>query len=155
MFSRNKESDNLLGGEATTAFREGALETGQHAVDGVEWLGDGQVGSESSSVGAADEDGELRSTWAVADTEGTGELDAVGFCQSHVLVMEGLERLQVSRGEVVALDDGALLVDDLVDTKVRVEVGLDTLEDGDGAVGASTSVGVCQNVTGYFGRPWY
>ena len=36
--------------------------------------------------------------------------------------MEGLERLQVSRGEVVALDDGALLVDDFVHTKVRVEV---------------------------------
>ena len=37
------------------------------------------------------------------------------------------------------LDEGTLLVDDLVDTEVGMEVGLDVLEKGDGAVGASTS----------------
>ena len=48
--------------------------------------------------------------------------------------------LQVSVTDVVALDEGALLVDDLVDTKVRMEVGLDVLEDGDRTVGSSTAV---------------
>ena len=38
------------------------------------------------------------------------------------------------------LNEGALLVDDLVDTKVSVEVGLDVLEESDGAVSTSTSV---------------
>ena len=37
------------------------------------------------------------------------------------------------------LDEGALLVDDLVDTEVGVEVGLDVLEEGDRAVGTSTT----------------
>ena len=40
----------------------------------------------------------------------------------------------------MASDDGPLLVDDLVDTKVRVEVGLDVIEDGDGSIRASPSV---------------
>ena len=48
--------------------------------------------------------------------------------------------LQVSGGDVVALDEGALLVDDLVNTEVRMEVGLDVLEDGNRSVSASTSV---------------
>ena len=47
--------------------------------------------------------------------------------------------LQVSVTDVVALDEGALLVDDLVDTKVRMEVCLDVLEDGDRTVGSSTA----------------
>ena len=47
--------------------------------------------------------------------------------------------LQVSVTDVVALDEGTLLVDDLVDTKVRMEVGLDVLEDGDRTVGSSTA----------------
>ena len=38
------------------------------------------------------------------------------------------------------LDEGALLVDDFVDAEVGVEVGLDVLEEGDRAVGTSTSV---------------
>ena len=49
---------------------------------------------------------------------------------------------QVGGGDVVPLDEGTLLVDDLIDTKVRVEVGLDVLEDGDGAIGTSTSARV-------------
>ena len=44
------------------------------------------------------------------------------------------------------LDEGTLLVDDLVDTKVRVEVGLDVLEQGDRAVGTSTAVEVSDTV---------
>ncbi len=49
-------------------------------------------------------------------------------------------RLQVSSGDIGALDEGALFVDDLVDTIVRVEVGLDILEEGDRAVSTSTTV---------------
>ena len=47
--------------------------------------------------------------------------------------------LQVSSGHVVPLDEGTLLVDDLIDTKVRVEVGLDVREDGDRPVRASAT----------------
>ena len=47
---------------------------------------------------------------------------------------------QVSGGDVVALHEGALLVDDLVNTQVRVEVGLNVLKKGDRAVSASTTV---------------
>ena len=36
--------------------------------------------------------------------------------------------------------EGALSLDDLVDTVVGVEVGLDVLEDGDRTVGSSTAV---------------
>lgn len=61
-----------------------------------------------------------------------------------VLTVEGYENLQVSGGDVVALDEGALLVDDLVDTEVGVEVGLDVLEDSNGTVSSSTSVYDCQ-----------
>ena len=39
----------------------------------------------------------------------------------------------------MALDEQALLVDDLVDAQVRVEVGLDVLEDGDGAVSTAAA----------------
>ena len=38
------------------------------------------------------------------------------------------------------LDEGTLLVDDLVDTKVRVEVGLDVLEHHDRAISSSATV---------------
>ena len=38
---------------------------------------------------------------------------------------------QVGGGDVVALDERTLLVDDLVDTIVRVEVGLNVLEQCD------------------------
>ena len=48
--------------------------------------------------------------------------------------------VQVSGREVVPLEDGALLVDDLVEPQARVEVGLDALEDRDRAVGTSASV---------------
>ena len=48
---------------------------------------------------------------------------------------------QVSRSEVVALDEGTLLVDDLVYTIVRVEVGLDVLEESNRAVGTSAAMG--------------
>ncbi len=48
-------------------------------------------------------------------------------------------RVQVGGGEVVAGDERPLLVDDLVDTEVGVEVGLDVLKKGNGAVSTSTS----------------
>ena len=48
--------------------------------------------------------------------------------------------LQVSDGQVAGLLEGALGVDDLVDTVVGVEVGLDVLEDGDRTISASASV---------------
>ena len=114
---RGEEGNDLSSGEASSIG-----EAGQDAVDGVERLRDGQVGGGLGSVHTAKEDVELRSTGAVGDTDGAGELDEVGG------------------GDVVTLDERPLLVDDLVDTEVGVEVGLDVLEEGDGTVGASTSV---------------
>ena len=78
-----------------------------------ERFGDGPIRSGLSSILTAQEEIELGSTGAVGDTDSTGELDEVGS------------------GEVVALNERALLVDDLVDTKVGVEVRLDVLEEGD------------------------
>ena len=114
---RGEEGNDLSSGEASSIG-----EAGQDAVDGVERLRDGQVGGGLGSVHTAKEDVELRSTGAVGDTDGTGELD------------------EVSSGDVVALDERPLLVDDLVDAVVGVEVGLDVFEDGDRTVSASTSV---------------
>ena len=118
---RGEEGDDLGGREAADA-RERVLEAGEDAVDGVERLRDGLVGRGLGRVGAADEDVQLGSTGAVRDTNGTSQLDEVGG------------------GEVVPLDERPLLVDDLVDTVVGVEVGLDVLEDGNRSVSASTSV---------------
>ena len=47
---------------------------------------------------------------------------------------------QVAGGDVVTSENGGLLVDDLVDAQVGVEVGLDVLEDGNRAVGTSTTM---------------
>ncbi len=118
---RGEEGDDLSGGEAS-----GVGETRKDAVDGVERLGDGQVGGGLGGVRTAEEDVELRCTGAVRETDGTGQLDEVGG------------------GDVVASDERGLLVDDLVTTEVGVEVGLDILEEGDGTVGTSTSV--CSSV---------
>ena len=51
----------------------------------------------------------------------------------------GGRSLQVGGGDVVPRDEGGLLVDNLVGTETRVEVGLDGLEDGDRAVSTSTA----------------
>ena len=69
---RGKESDNLGWGEAASVG-----EASKDAIDGVERLGDGQVGSGLSRIGASNEDGELGCTRAVADTDCASELDAV------------------------------------------------------------------------------
>ena len=47
---------------------------------------------------------------------------------------------QVGGGDVVALDERTLLVDDLVDAEVGVEVGLDVLKDSDRTVCAAAAV---------------
>ena len=52
--------------------------------------------------------------------------------------------LQVSDGQVAGLLEGALGVDDLVDTAVGVEVGLDVLEDRDGTVCTPTAAHASQ-----------
>ena len=72
IYSRGEKSDNLSGGESS-----GVRETGEDAVNGVERLRDSQIGGGLGRVRAADEDVELRSTGAVAEADGTGELDAV------------------------------------------------------------------------------
>ena len=46
---------------------------------------------------------------------------------------------QVGGGDVVALDERTLLVDDLVDTIVRVEVGLNVIEESDRSIGTSAT----------------
>ena len=50
-----------------------------------------------------------------------------------------MQILQVSGRDVVARDDGLLELNDVVDTSVRVEVGLDLVEEDDRSVGASTT----------------
>ena len=70
---RGEQSDNLSGGEAASVSK-----ASENAVNGVEGLGDGPVGSGHRRVLAADEDVELRSTGAVRDTDGARKLDAVG-----------------------------------------------------------------------------
>ena len=50
-----------------------------------------------------------------------------------------MQILQVSGRDVVPLEDGALLVDDLVEPQAGVEIGLDALEDRDRAVSTSTT----------------
>ena len=54
--------------------------------------------------------------------------------------IESYEYLQVTRGDVVPGNEGLLLIDNFVDTDVGVEVGLDILENDNGAVSSSTSV---------------
>lgn len=51
---------------------------------------------------------------------------------------------QVAGGNVVLGDERLLLVDNFVDAVVSVEVGLDVIEDNDGAIGTSTTVIKCQ-----------
>lgn len=48
--------------------------------------------------------------------------------------------VQITGGNVVAGNERLLLVHDLVDTDVGVEIGLDILENDNGAVSSSTSV---------------
>ena len=74
---RHEQGDDLGSGEATD-LGEGIVEAGEDGVDGVEGLRHGQVGRGLSRVGTANEDVELGSTGAVAEADGTRELDAVG-----------------------------------------------------------------------------
>ena len=53
--------------------------------------------------------------------------------------IESYEYLQVTRGDVVPGNEGLLLIDNFVDTDVGVEVGLNVLEEDDGAISSSTS----------------
>ena len=69
---RSQERNNLSSGEATSIG-----EAGKDGVDGVEGLRHGQVGRGLGRISTADEDIELRSTGAVAEPDGAGELDAV------------------------------------------------------------------------------
>ena len=48
--------------------------------------------------------------------------------------------LQVGGGDVVLLDEGTLLVDDLVDTEVGVEVGLNVREQDRRAISSSSTI---------------
>ena len=87
-----------------------------------EGLRDEAVGSGLGSRSAADEEVHLRSTRAVAERDGPCERD------------------EVSWGNVVLRDERLLDLDDFVKANVRVEVGLDLVEDHDGAVSTSTAV---------------
>ena len=70
--ARGQEGDDFLRSEVACIS-----EPREDAVDGVEWLGDSQVGRRHEGIGAADEDVKLGSTGAVAHADGTRELDAV------------------------------------------------------------------------------
>lgn len=85
-------------------------------------LGDSPIGCSGGRSGTAEEEVETRSTRTVADTDRTSELH------------------EISGGDVVLSDEGLLRVDDVVNAVVGVEVGLNVVEDDDGAVGTSSSV---------------
>lgn len=89
-----------------------------------EGLWDKTIGSSLSSLGTADERVQRGSTRAVRDSDGSRELD------------------EVTRGHVAVLLEGLEESDDLVETLVRVERGLDGGELYDGAVSTSTTVQV-------------
>ena len=77
---------------------------------------------------AANEELHLGSTSAVADTDSASE------------------RNEVSRAHVVLGDEGLLDVDDLIETNVGVERGLDRVEQHDRAVSTSTTRDFSQNL---------
>ena len=56
------------------------------------------------------------------------------------------ENIQISGGHITALEERLLGGHDLVETDVRVELGFDVGEDGDGAVSTATTVGVILSV---------
>ena len=66
--------------------------------------------------------------------------EAVDGMSSCVHLHDMRNGLQVSSREVVALDEWALLVDDLVDAKVRVEVGFYVFEKCNRTICASAAV---------------
>ena len=68
---RSEERDDLVGKEA------GIEHAQEYLVDGVERLGDGQVGCRLGDVRATCEELETRTTAAVRDTNSAGELDAI------------------------------------------------------------------------------
>ncbi len=90
---------------------------------------------------AAEEDVQARRPGAVADTNGTGELNAIHGDSQDSVDSVIIQYSQICGGQIGTLHERTLLVDDLVDTIVRVEVGLDVLKEGNGAVSTSTSVG--------------
>ena len=132
---RNEESYDLCGRKATSV-----IEPLEDAVDGVEWLRNSEVGRGLGGVCTTDEDVEARGTRAVGNTNSTGQLNAVNGMSSCVHLHDMRNGLQVSSREVVALDEWALLVDDLVDTKVRVEVGFYVFEKCNRTICASAAV---------------
>lgn len=76
---------------------------------------------------ATKEEVEARGTWAVADTDGTRELDEVS--SSHVV--QGYQRL--------------LHIDNIIHSCVGVEVGLNVIKDHDRAISASAATTYLQH----------
>ena len=70
--ARGQEGDDFLRSEVACIG-----EPREDAVDGVEWLGDSQVGRRHEGIGAADEDVEAGRARAVAETDRTSQVDAV------------------------------------------------------------------------------
>ena len=107
----------------------------------MERLRDEAVGGGLSRRWTTEEELHDRCTRAVADTDGTSKLDAVQRVSLRPRELEPLlsSYVQVSGGEVVALDELPLFVDDLIDTKVRVEVGLNVIEESDRSIGTSAT----------------
>ena len=86
-----------------------------------ERLRDKTIGGGLSGRSAAEEEVHLRSTRAVADTDGASKRD------------------EVTRSDVVLCDERILELGDLVQTDVRVESSLDLVKDDDGTVGTSAT----------------
>lgn len=70
---------------------------------------------------ATKEEVKARGTWAVADTDGTRELD------------------EVSSSQVVLSDQRLLRIDNIIHSCVGVEVGLNVIKDHDRAISASAA----------------
>lgn len=73
------------------------------------------------TIRTANEDRKTGSTGAVANTDGTSELN------------------EVTNSHSTTCDKFLLLVNDFIDTVVRMEGGLDVFEDGDGTVSTSST----------------
>ena len=95
-----------------------------------------------SSSRTAKQELETRSTGTVADTDSASELDAVQKDHVKVETRRNISDAQVPGGDVVAGDNLRLCIDDVVDTVVGHEVGLDSREEKHGSIGSTAAADV-------------
>ena len=95
--------------------------TSTHEIKHTERLRDSLVYGSSLRGGATEQELKTGSTWAVANTNGTSQLD------------------KVASGDVVLGDESGLLVGDLISTQVGMVVGLSVDKSDDRTIGTSTT----------------